>query len=213
MLRTISLRLLLLCIVTAVLVAGCGGGGNHSSSHPATVSINAGNAQTGVVNAELPEALVITARDSSGRAAAGKAVSWSVAAGGGSILPAAQVTDSAGTASTRWTLGTVAGAQSVTARVTDIGAVTFNATAQPGSLSTVVLTSPSLQPYEGDSVQLVATAKDEFGNTIPGQPMTWSSDGEERFPVSTTGLLRTWGHGPVTVTAQSRARWSCRSCR
>jgi hypothetical protein len=65
----------------------------------------------------------------------------------------------------------------------------------------VTVTSPVARIYEGDTVQLVATAKDAAGNVLPGKSATWSSSSPSSFPVSGSGELKTWGTGPVTVTA------------
>jgi hypothetical protein len=70
-----------------------------------------------------------------------------------------------------------------------------------GATASVTVTSPSLSPHEGDTVQLTAIAKDTYGNTLLGNVTTWISSRPEVAPVSPTGLLQTWGTGPVDVTA------------
>lgn len=67
--------------------------------------------------------------------------------------------------------------------------------------ASVTVTSPTTTPYEGDAVQLTALARDQYGNVIPGKPATWTSSKPGIAPVSSTGLLNTWGTGPVSVTA------------
>jgi hypothetical protein len=71
-----------------------------------------------------------------------------------------------------------------------------------GGTATVTVTSPVEKIYEGDTVQLVATARDAAGNVLLGKTVTWSSGDEELFPVSDTGVLKTWAYGPVIVAAQ-----------
>jgi hypothetical protein len=190
--------------VVALMLAACGGGGGDGGddpSGPSVIQVVSGNAQTGVVGTELPVALAVRVTDANARPSVGTTVTWSTASGTGTVAPATGTTDDNGTTSARWTLGTTAGAQRVSATVAGIPAAQFTATATAGAVSAVVVTSPSMQPYEGDSVQLVAAVRDEFGNVVPGAIVTWSSDDPERFPVSASGRLNTWGTGPVTVTA------------
>lgn len=73
--------------------------------------------------------------------------------------------------------------------------------APPPVTASVTVTNPVARIYEGDTVQLIATAKDAAGNVLPGKSATWSSSNPGSFPVSSSGELRTWGTGAVTVTA------------
>ena len=59
------------------------------------------------------------------------------------------------------------------------------------------MTSPVEKIYKGDTVQLVATAKDADGNVLPGKAATWSSDSPESFPVSSGGEIQSLGQGAV----------------
>jgi hypothetical protein len=191
--------------VVAVMLAACGGGGGDGGDHPSgpsVIQVVSGDAQTAVVGTELPVTLTVRVTDSSAGPSVGTTVTWSTASGSGAVTPARGTTDDNGTAGARWTLGTTAGIQRVSATVAGLPAAQFTATATAGAVSAVVVTSPSMQPYEGDSVQLVATVRDEFGNVVPGATVAWSSDDPERFPVSATGLLRTWSYGPLVVSAQ-----------
>ena len=196
-------RVLVLAVVSLGLAAcgGGGGGGHKPPPGPASITIVSGNSQTGVAGSVLPDALTVRVADSGARPVAGVTVSWAVTAGGGSVAPASSITDSGGAANTRWTLGTTAGANRVTATVAGISGVMFEATATAAVTASVTVSSPTLSPYEGDTVQLVATAKDAAGNVLPGKSATWSSSKPELAPVSSTGLLQTWGTGPVDVTA------------
>lgn len=71
--------------------------------------------------------------------------------------PAISSTDSAGSASTRWTPGTTAGSNHATATVAGLAPVTVNATAVAGNaIARVTVTSPTSTPHEGETVQLTA---------------------------------------------------------
>jgi hypothetical protein len=154
-----------------------------------------------VAGTTLPVALSVSIKDSSGRAVVGATVSWAVVAGGGSVTPTSSTTDSAGLAATQWTLGSTAGANRVTATVAGLAPVAFDATAVAGTTASVTVTSPTQSPYEGDTVQLTAIAKDAYGNVLLGKTATWKSSDAEIAPVSVSGLVQTWGTGPVDVTA------------
>jgi len=185
----------------ALAACGGGGGGHKTPVTAASIAIVSGNNQTGVAGSALPTALSASIKDSSGRAFPGATVSWAVVAGGGSVTPATSTTDSAGLATTTWTLGAAPGANRVTATVAGITPVAFDAMAVAGATASVTVTSPVAKIYEGDAVQLVATAKDAAGNVLPGKSAAWSSGNSNSFPVSNSGELQTWGTGTVTVTA------------
>lgn len=83
-----------------------------------------GEAQTGYRETALAEPLVVAVRDATGEPVAGVTVRWTVASGGGSLTASESVTDAAGQARTRWTLG-AAGDQAVEASAGEAGAVTM----------------------------------------------------------------------------------------
>ena len=168
---------------------------------PASVSIVSGNGQSGAVATELPMSLAVRVTDSGARPVSGAVVTWAVITGGGSVTPATSATDGNGMASTRWRLGTTPGANRVTGTVAGITPVTFDAVAVAGATASVTVTSPVEKIYEGDTVQLVAIARDAAGNELPGKSATWSGGNPQFFPLSASGELKTWGYGPVTVTA------------
>jgi hypothetical protein len=198
-------RALVLAVVSIGLAAcgggGGGGGGGGKDRTPASITIVGGNGQTAVVGTTLPAALSVSVKDSSGRAVVSATVSWAVVAGGGSVTPASGTTDSTGLAATQWTLGSTAGANRVTATVAGLAPVAFDATAVAGTTASVGVTSPTQSPYEGDTVQLTAIARDALGNVLAGKTAAWTSSRPDVAPVSPTGLLQTWGTGPVDITA------------
>jgi len=99
---------------------------------PASIVIFAGNGQVGTRGAPLPDPLCTNVKDAAGNLITGVVVTYVVATGGGQLAaPTSPPTDGQGIAiSGHWTLGSSAGAQSVTASAVGAGSVTFNATAQ-----------------------------------------------------------------------------------
>ncbi len=92
-----------------------------------------GDGQSALVGTSLAEPLVVRALDGGGNPVPGLAVAWLAGNGGGSLAPATSTTDADGLASTQWTLGSAAGANTATAVVSGVGIVGFSATATPGT--------------------------------------------------------------------------------
>jgi hypothetical protein len=69
--------------------------------------------------------------------------------------------------------------------------------------SSVTITSPTPRPKEGDSLQLVAVVRDQFGNVMPGRSVAWSTSDAGIAAVSATGLVQTFTTGDVVVTAKA----------
>ena len=91
-----------------------------------------GNGQSARPGDELDDPLVVRVEDQDGNGVPGRAVSWVVATGGGSVSDVNSTTDQNGRASIRWTLGPEPGGNSLNAVVSGIGAVGFSATATGG---------------------------------------------------------------------------------
>ena len=197
------LRIVIICVASLVLSAcgGGGGGGHKQPPVPASITIVSGNGQSGTIGTELPAPLTVSVTDSGSRPVSGVTVSWAVTTGGGTVTPASGTTDGSGTTSARWRLGPAPGVNQLTALVAGLTPATFNATAAAGATATVTVSSTVERIYEGDTVQLVATAKDAAGNVLTGKSAAWSSDSPSSFPVSSSGELQAWGYGPATVTA------------
>jgi len=99
---------------------------------PATITIYAGDGQSGPAGSQLAGPLCTNVLDAAGNMIVGATVSYSVTTGGGQLGdPTAPQTDASGIAiSGLWTLGSVVGTQTVTASSVGAGSVTFTATAQ-----------------------------------------------------------------------------------
>ena len=69
------------------------------------------------------------------------------------------------------------------------------------TVTTVTVSSPTLTPKQGDTVQLTAVARDQFGEAMSGIPASWSSSAPSVATVSSTGLLQALAGGSVTATA------------
>lgn len=110
---------------------------------PAFISIVSGNGQTARVSTQLSAPLVVRVTDDAGNPAGDATVKWTAI--NGTVGPSS-FTDSAGRSSARLTLGTHAGASSATATIASGRHVSFDATASPGTLASIVF---STQPANG----------------------------------------------------------------
>jgi hypothetical protein len=87
-----------------------------------------GNNQTGDPGQELRQPLVVRLIDRDGNGIPGRAVSWIVGDGGGSVSAATSNTNGSGEAETRWILGSSPGPNTLNAVVSGVGIVEFRAT-------------------------------------------------------------------------------------
>ncbi|HEY9014233.1 MAG TPA: Ig-like domain-containing protein, partial [Gemmatimonadales bacterium] len=218
------LRPFRLSLLVATIAAGsisCSGDGNVDTPGPAALVQVGGDNQAGPINQPLADSLVVRVDDSQGQPVSGITVSWSVENGAGAVSPASVVTGSDGRAAVQWTLGANAGHHTVTAVVTDLQAVVFDATAevsgvahlevaqQPSSsaISGVPLTEqPAIQVQNaaGQPVPGVRVTASVEGATLSGtNPVESDASGVARF----TDLALTGGAGsyPLSFTAPEMA--------
>ena len=84
---------------------------------PATLDKVAGDSQTEIAGAVLPDSLRVVSKDAYGNPVSNATVTWSVQSGGGTLGRATSVTTANGFASNKWTLGTSSDAQTVSATI------------------------------------------------------------------------------------------------
>ena len=73
----------------------------------------------------------------------------------------------------------------------------------PGAVATVTVTAPSQEMRTGSTMQLTATAKDDRGNSVPGQSFVWSSSNTDKATVSASGVVTAKEPGSATITART----------
>jgi hypothetical protein len=114
-----------------------------------TITLVSGNSQSGTVGQALSSPFVVKVTDASSNPVSGVSVTFAVTAGGGTVTPATVSSDSQGLASATLTLGSVAGANTVTASSGTLtgSPITFTATGSVASSSGTGITwtkSPSV---------------------------------------------------------------------
>lgn len=195
---------------TATAVAGA----------PASISKEAGDNQSAPVAEAVAVAPSVRIADGQGNPVSGVAVTFAVAAGGGSLTGGAQVTDANGIATVgSWTLGASVGVNTLTATAGSLTA-TFTATAitgapanlvkqagdaQSATVATAVSVDPTVRltdaqgnPVEGASVVFSVASG---GGSVTGGSQLTDADG-----VATVGswtLGTTAGANALTATAGS----------
>lgn len=103
-----------------------------------------GDNQFGAVGVPLTDSLVVRLLDGTGNGVPGRNVTFAVATGGGTTAPTSATTDTNGRAATQWTLGPVAGSNSLIATSSGFS-VTFQATGNSSTATTLLANAPLSQ--------------------------------------------------------------------
>lgn len=158
-----------------LLATSCGGSEPAAPPPPPTISITAGDAQTGEVGLALPQPVAVKVSDSRGPVI-GATVTFAIEAGTGIVTPATATTDATGSATATWILGGELGEQRLKAAIGSSSA-TARATANPGPPEVVGATAGNGQFVVVNRplpVRPVVRVTDRFGNPIAGVPVTFS---------------------------------------
>lgn len=173
---TLHRRLVVAC-ATLVLVQACGG---DDPQVPTTFAPTGGASSqiTGVVATEVAVAPQVQILDAKGRGIANLRVRWRLGSNSGGVGNDSTVTDAGGVArSGGWTLGTVAGTQTLTAVADGVSPITFTANVAAGPVAGLVRLSPTTQQatVNSDVPQPPSVrAEDLFGNVVSGAAVTFS---------------------------------------
>lgn len=162
-------------LIAAVLLASC-----DSSTEPSgEVRLDAVTATelTGVVGSQVLPVPIVRAIGPGEAPVDGIPIVFQVGPGDGSIANARVYSDSLGLASVeRWTLGTVAGVQRLTASFNRGPSVTFSARADPGGVEEITRISGDAQIAQvGEALLMPLTVRvaDRFGNPAANAEVTF----------------------------------------
>ncbi len=200
--------------VGCTLVAVAGGFSNATTSAfnvaagaASAIAIGSGNGQVASPLTTLPLPLVAKVTDAFGNPVSGQAVTFAIATGGGSVATPHPTSDATGSASTPWTLGSGAGAQSVTATALNVlGAplsgspVTFTSNSTGAVASTTVSMHLDTLTAIGATYALTAIAKDGAGNNVAGT-FGWVSRTPSNAVVSASGMVTGLVNGSSWIVA------------
>ncbi|WP_461413957.1 Ig-like domain-containing protein [Gemmatimonas sp.] len=180
--------------------------GTGPSATPTAVQAQTGNLQTGVAGSALPVTLSVLVTDKDNKPVSGRRVDWDAGAGSGTVAPTSSTTDSRGIATTSWTLGTSAGTARVNAQVNGVNPASFTATVLPGPAASMVATPDEAFLGVGDTLRVRGSLRDQFGNEISGQAITFTSLDDTRATVNTAGLVTAVAQGTARIVATAAAR-------
>jgi len=155
---------------------------------PSAISVSSGGAQTATVNTVLTAPVVVEITSANGVPVAGVAVTFTPKATSGAVSSTSVTTDANGLAQVNWTLGTVAGADSLTATAGTLTTVIV-ATAAAGAATNVAVVSGNDQTATaGSTLSSALTVKvtDAFGNAVSNASVQWSDDAGGTFSTTTT---------------------------
>jgi hypothetical protein len=146
---------------------------------PSVIQKAAGDLQVATVGSALADQLRVVVVDRLGVGIAGRAVTFSVTQGGGTVSSTTVTSGADGSATTTWTLGTNAStAQEVTTSIAGSTATaTFTATANAGAPSSATAAAGDNQTAAPAAAVTVAPAvrvSDSFGNPLSGLTVTFA---------------------------------------
>jgi uncharacterized protein YjdB len=153
---------------------------------PPSASIVAGTTTT----------LQATVKDQNGNAMTGQTVTWSTS------NAAAATVNSSGVVS-----GVAAGSATITATSSGkFGTSAITVTAVAPVVTTVTVAPPSASIVAGTTTTLQATVKDQNGNVMTGQTVTWSTSNPAAATVNSSGMVSGVAAGSATITATSSGK-------
>jgi adhesin/invasin len=161
------------------------------------IAINAGNGQSAVAGTAVGIDPSVIVRDAANNPVAGVEVTFAIVSGGGALVDSVVVTGVDGIATLgSWTLGTTAGANSISATAPGLtgSPLTFTATGTPGDATQLVFTTqPTNTQVNATISTFVVEARDSNGNLATG----FAGDVTVSVEAGGLGSLT----GTVTVTA------------
>ena len=196
-------------ITLGSLLAACGGGSDlllPGAGEPASITVVQGDQQNGRVGEPLPQPLVVSVADATGRPVQGATVAFVLtdAAAGAAVVPETTTTDADGTAASQIVLGTRPGVQTGEVRAFGAGE-TPTATAE-FTLTALSESADGIRAVDGDGQSgpvgstlpqpLLVQVTDAFGNPIPDVEVAWTADGGGSVSASTS---TTGGDGRTSV--------------
>jgi len=143
--------------------------------------------------------LQATVKDQNGNSMTGQTVTWST-----NNAAAATVS------STGIVTGVAAGSATITATssgVAGTSAITVTAGPPPAPVVTTVTVAPtSASVVAGSTTTLQATVKDQNGNVMTGQTVTWTTNNAAAATVNSAGVVTGVAAGSATITATSSGK-------
>ncbi|MGI8498700.1 MAG: Ig-like domain-containing protein [Gemmatimonadaceae bacterium] len=175
----------------------------------AAIAVVSGDNQSAVAGTALAAPLVAKVTDGGGNPVSGATVTF-VSSNGGSFGSATATTNAAGQAQTIFTAGTGAGTTLVTATAGASGpSAIFTVNVTPAAASQIVKVSGDNQTAaKGTSLPAAFVVKvtDQYGNTISGKTVTWTTTGGTLSAASTTTDVKGEARSTLTLPSTTGAQ-------
>ncbi len=171
------------------------------------ISLSAGDGQTATAGSAVSIAPAVLVRDVSNNPVPSVGVTFAVATGGGTVVPVTAVaTDASGIATvTSWTLGTVAGTNTLTATASGLtgSPITFTATGVVGAATQIGANSALTQSATVNTAVTTppsVVVRDANNNPVAGVPVTFAvtAGGGSILPIA---AILTNASGVATLTS------------
>jgi trimeric autotransporter adhesin len=172
-----------------------------SAAVPSTMVAVQGQNQSGYVDEQLSNPLVVRIDDEDGQPVEDVLVQWEVTSGSASLSYERVRSNEHGRAGTYVTFGETAGTVVVRATSEGLTPVDFELTAQAGAAANVDVTPAADTLNAGDTRDLEVAVEDGFGNVITGRTISWSTSDESVASVSSSGTVTARGGGTAEITA------------
>jgi len=144
-----------------------------------TLTVVAGsNNQVGIAGQALPVPITVHVLDQNGNPIPGAVVSWTIIGASGTVSSPTSTTNASGDASVIWTLGTVAGTDSLTASLANGVSVLITAIATAGPFENLRIVSGDSQSVAIGvaSAPMVVRAVDVNGNPVAGVTVNFATN-------------------------------------
>lgn len=162
-------------LLAVAAAAGCGD--PTALPDPASLDVGTTVVAEGTAGLALATPPTFIVKDADGNALSGVRFSIAVTAGGGTLTGSPGSTRSEGTPIGTWTLGTVAGLNSVTVTVGNLPPFVISVNGKAGPPASIIFVSGDNQfALAGTPVSTppVAKVRDQFGNGVSGIPVTFT---------------------------------------
>lgn len=187
-------------VVLLVLVSACSSDSSGPVT-PASVAPAAGVLADGTVATVLDPAATFTVKDADGNTLGGVAVTVMVTAGGGTLAGAPTTTRSGGpTPVGQWTLGTVAGVNSITVTVAGLPPLVITVNGRAGPPASIVFVSGQDQSVPAGTIvspSPTAQVRDQFNNGVEGVLVTFVVTEGDGTLAASTATTNSTGNAPV----------------
>ncbi len=209
------MRIRILCAaIGALAIAACGKDSTTESSSPSgggttpivyTLALDSGivDSVPATVGTAVPVRVKLT---KAGVAVPNSIVTWTVAAGNGTVSSATSTTGSNGVAAVTWTLADTSRINTMSITSQD-ASLTYHATGVAGPATTLAKVGPdSSTVVAGASLILTARVTDAKGNPSVGSSVNWTTSGGTLTTSTTT--TGSGGNAQTVLTATARGRYT-----